>query len=275
MNKIIKAQAGAVAIPITSSLPSVAGVVSKALPIVSKALPVMGGIPGVVASILYSIATDRGSANPATSGRHGRQSVAVPDATKTTRPIVVATPSRQVDLHSYATRTISRPMAVTRTMSAASDSTGTATPRDTTGTAAPQADDRNILQKSDDWLAKRKAKNKTKNNQANNQTGNQKPSNNSSEESNGTGSKLSGYIKRHPIKSTIIGGFTVFEGGPQIWKGIGNHMSNKAAEWTGGEKKDTTDVHKSVVQQQQTEPVQNDTTQAYNGFLINQRNLVE
>lgn len=271
MNKIIKAQAGAVAIPVTSSLPSVAGAVSKVVPIVSKALPIMGGIPGAVASILYSIATDKGSANPAASERHGKQSVAASDATRTTRPIVVATPNRQVDLHRYATRTIIRPMAVTRTMSAAADSTGTAAPRDTTGTAAPQADERNILQKAGDWLARWKAKNKTESNQ----TGNQNPSNNSSEEPNGIGSKLSGYIKRHPIKSTIIGGITVFEGGPKIWKYTKNHVSNKAAEWTGEEKKDTTDVSGSVVQQQQTKPVQNDTTQAYNGFLINQRNLVE
>ena len=172
MNKIIKAQAGAIAIPVSRALPIVGGM-SRALPIVggmSRALPIVGGVPGVVASILWNVATDRGSANKARSQRHSTQSVAASDATRVARPVVVPTTRpTTLNLHRTAT-TKAHPIAITRTMSAASDSTGTA-PRDTTGTAAPAArgtDDRSLREKLGDRIAGRgrqKPEPKPKNNE--------------------------------------------------------------------------------------------------------------
>lgn len=177
MNKIVKAQVG-LAIPISQgiSFPAIGNVISKAGSIASKVLPIAGGVPGVVTSILYNIATDRGSANKGASQRHSQRSVAASDATRVARPVVVPTTRpTTLDLHRTATTRV-RPIAITRTMSAAQDSTSTAAPRDTTnaaprdstGTAASGSDNRSIREKLGDMIAGRgrqKPKPKPKNNE--------------------------------------------------------------------------------------------------------------
>ena len=265
MSKIIKAQAGVA----VRAIPTIAPALPAIGSVVSKVLPVIGGVPGVIASTLFEIATGGKSARPGASQRNSKSSVAVADATRVARPVVVPTPSRQVDLHSYATRTISRPMAVTRTMSAAADSTGTAAPRDTTGTATPQADDRNVLQKAGDWLARRKAKNK--------KPKTENPPTNPPQENKGLVKRGFGYIKEHPLKSTLIGGPAVFLIGPKpfvgAWDVTSGIIKNRAKAWSF-EEEDKNKTH-NIGADKSAKSVQNDTTQAYNGFLINQQNLVE
>ena len=292
MSKIIKAQAGVA----VRAIPTIAPALPVIGSVVSKVLPVIGGVPGVIASTLFEIATGGKSARPGASQRNSKSSVAVADATRVARPVVVPTPSRQVDLHSYATRTISRPMAVIRTMSAAADSTGTAaprdttgtaaprdttgtatprdttgtaTPRDTTGTATPQADDRNVLQKAGDWLARRKAKNK--------KPKTENPPTNPPQENKGLVKRGFGYIKEHPLKSTLIGGPAVFLIGPKpfvgAWDVTSGIIKNRAKAWSF-EEEDKNKTH-NIGADKSAKSVQNDTTQAYNGFLINQQNLVE
>ena len=265
MSKIIKAQAGVA----VRAIPTIAPALPVIGSVVSKVLPVIGGAPGVIASTLFGIAIGDKFVRPGASQRNSKYNVAVADATRVARPVVVPTPSRQVDLHSYATRTISRPMAVTRTMSAAADSTGTATPRDTTGTATPQADDRNVLQKAGDWLARRKAKNK--------KPKTENPPTNPPQENKGLVKRGFGYIKEHPLKSTLIGGPAVFLIGPKpfvgAWDVTSGIIKNRAKAWSF-EEEDKNKTH-NIGADKSAKSVQNDTTQAYNGFLINQQNLVE
>ncbi len=101
MSKIIKAQAGVAikAIPIIApALPAIGSVVSKVL-------PVIGGVPGVIASTLFKIATGGKSARPGASQRNSKSSVAVADATRVARPVVVPT-RRDINLHLGETRAI-------------------------------------------------------------------------------------------------------------------------------------------------------------------------
>lgn len=101
MNKIIKAQAGVAvrAIPkIAPALPAIGSVVSKVL-------PVIGGVPGVIASTLFDIATGGRSSRPGYSQRNSGSSVAAADATRVFRPIVVPT-RRDINLHLGGTRAI-------------------------------------------------------------------------------------------------------------------------------------------------------------------------
>lgn len=99
MSKIIKAQAGVAvrAIPkIAPSLPAIGSVVSKVL-------PVIGGVPGVIASTLFDIATGGISGRPGASQRNSESSVAAADATRIFRPIIVPT-RRDINLHLGGTR---------------------------------------------------------------------------------------------------------------------------------------------------------------------------
>lgn len=276
MNKIIKAQAGAVAIPVTSSLPSVAGAVSKVVPIVSKALPIMGGIPGAVASILYSIATDKGSANPAASERHGKQSVAASDATRVARPVVVPT-RRDINLHLGETKAIpvagqsstATPVMAKRKKKRVAVGQKQETPRDTvrvangaaTENATPQdttkVDDRNILQKLGDAQARRKKQNGSTENPEN------KP-----------------HKKRWDKIKTVgkwgMYSFVANEADNRFLNG-GVKKIVKGALDLGFDEPDTVYIEKPVNTDviKKRASTQNNTTQAYNGFLINQQNLVE
>lgn len=139
------------------------------------------------------------------------------------------------------------------------------TPQDTT-----KVDNRNILQRLGDIWAKRKAKNskpKTK-----------EPPTNPQQENKGLVKRGFGYIKEHPIKSTLIGGTTVFFVGPKpfvgAWDVTSGIIKNRAKAWSFDENKDKDKLQNTDSIQKQVS-VQNDTTQAYNGFLINQQNLVE
>lgn len=294
MNKIIKAQAGAAAIPIKRIFPSVAEVIPKSLPI-GKIIP--AGVPGIIASIFYNIITDKGSANPAASERHGKQSVAAPDATWVARPVVV--PRGKYNLHLGKTRAIpiagqsstATPVMAKKKKKKVAVGQEQETPRDTVRVtngaavenATPQdtvktqhenteqtADDRNILQRLGDRWARRKAKNskpKTEN-----------PPTNPPQENKGLVKRGFGYIKEHPIKSTLIGGPVVFLIGPKpaikAWDVTSGIIKNRAKAWSFEEDEDKNKT-RNIDANKSTEPVQNDTTQAYNGFLINQQNLVE
>lgn len=128
-----------------------------------------------------------------------------------------------------------------------------ATPQDTT-----KVDNRNILQKLGDRMARRKKQNNSTTNPEN------KPPRNWRDKAK-TGLKwgMYGFIANE-ADNKIFGG-----GVKKIVKGVLD---------LGFDKPDTVYVQQSAkngVQQQQAGSVQNDTTQAYNGFLINQQNLVE
>lgn len=131
-------------------------------------------------------------------------------------------------------------------------------------------DDRNILQRLGDRWARRKAKNS--------KPKTEKPSTNSPQENKGLVKRGFGYIKEHPIKSTLIGGTTVFFVGPKpfvgAWDVTSGIVKNRAKAWSFDEDKDKDKLQNTDSIQKQAS-VQNDTTQAYNGFLINQQNLVE
>lgn len=319
MSKIIKAQAGVAVRAIPTIAPALPAIGSVA----SKVLPVIGGVPGVIASILFDIATSGKSMRPGASQRNSKSSVAVADATRVARPVVVPT-RRDINLHLGEIRAIpvygkqsgtstpvmgkkkkttkARP-TITRTPdkkstavpvgSGAIAGSEDAAPRDTVrvtnGATVENAnsqdtvkvqhgnaenteqttDDRNILQRLGDRWARRKAKNskpKTK-----------EPPTNPPQENKGLVKRGFGYIKEHPIKSTLIGGTTVFFVGPKpiigafdVASGI---IKNRAKAWSF-EEEDKNKTH-NIDADKSTKSVQNDTTQAYNGFLINQQNLVE
>ena len=122
-------------------------------------------------------------------------------------------------------------------------------------------DDRNILQRLGDRWARRK-----------------EPSTNPPQENKGLVKRGFSYIKEHPIKSTLIGGTTVFFVGPKpfvgAWDVTSGIIKNRAKAWSFDENKDKDKLQNTDSIQKQVS-VQNDTTQDYNGFLINQQNLVE
>lgn len=197
MNKIIKAQAG-VAVRV---IPKIAPALPAIGSVVSKVLPVIGGVPGVIASTLFDIATGGISGRPGASQRNSESSVAAADATRVARPVIVPT-RKDINLHLGGTRAIpvygkqsgtstpvmgkkkkttkARP-TITRTPYAESTSVpvgsgaitgseGTAqrdTVRVTNGAAVENAtpqdttkvDDRNILQRLGDRMARRKRQN--------------------------------------------------------------------------------------------------------------------
>lgn len=324
MSKIIKAQAGVAVRTISrKAIPAIAPTLPAIEGVASKALKFFGGVPGVVISTLYDIATGGKSARPGASQRNSKSSVAVADATRVARPVVVPT-RRDINLHLGGTRAIpvygkqsststpvmgkkkkttkARP-TITRTpdekstavpvgsgaIAGSEDAAQRDTVRVTNGAAVENAnsqdtvkvqhgnaenteqttDDRNILQRLGDRWARRKAKNskpKTK-----------EPPTNPPQENKGLVKRGFGYIKEHPLKSTLIGGPAVFLIGPKpfvgAWDVTSGIIKNRAKAWSF-EEEDKNKTH-NIGTDKSTKSVQNDTTQAYNGFLINQQNLVE
>lgn len=205
MSKIIKAQAG-VAVRV---IPKIAPALPAIGSVVSKVLPVIGGVPGVIASTLFDIATGGISGRPGASQRNSESSVAAADATRVFRPIVVPT-RRDINLHLGGTRAIpvygkqsgtstpvmgkkkkatkARP-TITRTPDAESTSvpvgsgaiagsedaaqrdtvrvTNGAAVENTTPQDTAKVDDRNILQRLGDRLARRKRQNNSTTNPEN------------------------------------------------------------------------------------------------------------
>lgn len=223
--------------------------------------------------------------------------VAQSDATNVTRPIFV--PRGKYNLHLGKTRAIpvagqsstATPVMAKKKKKRVAVEQKQETPRDTVRVtngaavenATPQdtvkaqhenteqtADDRNILQRLGDRWARRKAKNskpKTEN-----------PPTNPPQENKGLVKRGFGYIKEHPIKSTLIGGPVVFLIGPKpaikAWDVTSGIIKNRAKAWSFEEDEDKNKT-RNIDADKSTGSVQNDTTQAYNGFLINQQNLVE
>lgn len=297
MSKIIKAQAGVA----VRAIPTIAPALPAIGSVVSKVLPVIGGVPGVIASTLFDIVTGGKSGRPGASQRNSKSSVAAADATRVARPVIVTTPGKW-NLHLRETRAIpvagqsstATPVMAKRKKKRVAVGKEQETQRDTVrvtngaavGNAAQQdtvkvqhgnaenteqtTDDRNILQRLGDRWARRKAKNskpKTEN-----------PPTNPPQENKGLVKRGFGYIKEHPIKSTLIGGTTVFFVGPKpiegAWDVTSGIIKNRAKAWSFEGEEDKNKTH-NIDANKSTEPVQNDTTQAYNGFLINQQNLVE
>lgn len=205
MSKIIKAQAG-VAI---RAIPTIAPALPAIGSVVSKVLPVIGGVPGVIASTLFDIATGGKSGRPGASQRNSESSVAAADATRVPR-LVFMPIRRDVNSHLVGTRAIpvygkqsststpimgkkkkttkARP-TITRTpdkestsvpvgsgaIAGSEDATQRDTVRVTNGAAVknttPQdtikVDDRNILQRLGDRLARRKRQNNSTTNPEN------------------------------------------------------------------------------------------------------------
>lgn len=152
-----------------------------------------------------------------------------------------------------------------------------ATPQDTVKVQHENAenteqttDNRNILQRLGDRWARRKAKNS--------KPKTEKHPTNSPQENKGLVKRGFGYIKEHPIKSTLIGGTTVFFVGPKpfvgAWDVTSGIVKNRAKAWSFEGEEDKNKTH-NIDTDKNTKSVQNDTTRAYNGFLINQQNLVE
>lgn len=308
MNKIIKAQAGVAVRAIPAIVPALPTIGSA----VSKVLPVIGGVPGVVASIIFDIATNGKSMRPGASQRNQKSSVVASDATRVARPVIVPT-LRSIDLNLGKTRDIPvygrqsgtpipvmgkrkearkvRPV-ITRTSDAESTSVpvssgvidrsedsaqrdtvrvtngaavGNTTPQDTVKVqhenaknTEQTADDRNILQRLGDKLAKRKAKNNSTSNPEN-----KPPRNWRNKAKTGLKWGMYGFVANE-ADNKIFGG-----GAKKIIKGVLD---------LGFDKPDTVYVQqsdKNRSQQQQAKSVQNDTTQTYNGFLINEINPVQ
>lgn len=127
------------------------------------------------------------------------------------------------------------------------------TPQDTT-----KVDDRNILQRLGDRLARRKKQNNSTTNPEN------KPPRNWRD-------------KAKTVGKWGLYGFVANEADNKIFGGGVKKIVKEVLD-LGFDKPDTVYVQKSDkngIQQKQAKSVQNDTTQAYNGFLINQQNLVE
>lgn len=263
MSKIIKAQAGVAvrAIPkIAPALPAIGSVVSKVL-------PVIGGVPGVIAQTLFNIATGGKSGRPGASQRNSESSVAAADATRVSRPVVVPT-RRDIDLHLGQHRTVTKAMPVSRVRinvaSAPADTTqakagSTEAQRDDTRTATGNTASQNTGNTSRRRLtAKERLTGKL------NETGNTNPTTPNSDNN-------PGFFRKN--KKTLIGIGGIL-GAPYIarigWKGYNSWID--AWDFGGDEDKDKSQNIESI---QKQAPVQNDTTQAYNGFLINQQNLVE
>ena len=263
MSKIIKAQAGVAvrAIPkIAPALPAIGSVVSKVL-------PVIGGVPGVIAQTLFNIATGGKSGRPGASQRNSESSVAAADATRVARPVIVPT-RRDIDLHLGQHRIATKAMPVSRVRinvaSAPADTTqakagSTEAQRDDTGTATGNTASQNTGNTSRRRLTAKERLTGKLNETSNTNSATPNTDNNP------------GFFKRN--KKTLIGIGGVV-GAPYIFN-IGKKGFNTwidAWGFRGDEDKDKLQNTDSI---QKQESVQNDTTQAYNGFLINQQNLVE
>lgn len=263
MSKIIKAQAGVA----VRAIPKIAPALPAIESVVSKVLPVIGGVPGVIAQTLFNIITGGKSGRPGASQRNSESSVADADATRVFHPVIVPT-RRDIDLHLGQHRTTTKAMPVSRVRinvaSAPEDTTqakagSTEAQRDDTRTATGNTASQNTGNTSRRRLtAKERLTGKL------NETGNTNPTTPNSDNN-------PGFFRRN--KKTLIGIGGVV-GAPYIFN-IGKKGYNTwidAWGFRGDEDKDKSQNTDSI--QKQT-PVQNDTTQAYNGFLINQQNLVE
>lgn len=194
-------------------------------------------------------------------------SAAQSDATRVARPVVVPT-RRDINLHLGQHRTATKAMPVSRVRinvaSAPADTTqakagSTEAQRDDTGTATGNTASQNTGNTSRRRLtAKERLTGKL------NETGNTNSTTPNSDNN-------PGFFRRN--KKILIGVGGVL-GAPYMFN-IGKRGYNSwidAWGFGGDENKDNTH---NIDADKNTESVQNDTTQAYNGFLINQQNLVE
>lgn len=277
MSEIIKAPAGVAVRTISrKAIPAIAPTLPAIEGVASKALKFFGGVPGVVISTLYDIATGGKSARPGASQRNSKSSVAVADATRVARPVVVPT-RRDINLHLGETKAIpvagqsstATPAMAKKKKKRVAVGQEQETPRDTvrvangaaTENATPQdttkVDDRNILQKLGDAWARRKKQNGSTENPEN------KP-----------------HKKRWDKIKTVgkwgMYSFVANEADNRFLNG-GVKKIVKGALDLGFDEPDTVYIEKPVNTDviKKRASTQNDTTQAYNGFLINQQNLVE
>lgn len=195
------------------------------------------------------------------------QMVAQSDATRVGSSVVVPT-RRYVNSHLGQYRTTTKAMPVSRVRinvaSAPADTTqakagSTEAQRDNTGTATGNTASQNTGNTSQRRLtAKERLTGKL------NETGNTNPTTPNSDNN-------PGFFRRN--KKTLIGIGGVL-GAPYIFN-IGKKGFNSWIDaWGFGGDEDNDKLQNTDLIQKQTS-VQNDTTQAYNGFLINQQNLVE
>lgn len=263
MSKIIKAQAGVAvrAIPkIAPALPAIGSVVSKVL-------PVIGGVPGVIASTIFDIVTGGKSGRPGASQRNSESSIAATNSTRVAIPVVVPT-RRDINLHLGQHRTTTKAMPVSRVRinvaSASADTTqakagSTEAQRDNTRTATDNTASQNTGNTSRRRLtAKERLTGKL------NETGNTNSTTPNTDNN-------PGFFRRN--KKTLIGIGGVV-GAPYIFN-IGKKGYNTWIDAWGFKGDEDKDKSQNTDLIQKQAPVQNDTTQAYNGFLINQQNLVE
>ena len=263
MSKIVKAQAGVA----VRAIPTIAPALPTIGSVVSKVLPVIGGVPGIIASTIFDIVTGGKSSRPGASQRNSKSNVAAADATRVFRPVIVPT-RRDVNLHLGQHTTTTKAMPVSRVRinvaSAPVDTTqakagSTEAQRDNTETATGNTSSQNTGNTSRRRLtAKERLTGKL------NETGNTNSTTPNTDNN-------PGFFRRN--KKTLIGIGGVV-GAPYIFN-IGKKGFNTwidAWGFRGDENKDKSQNTDSI---QKQAPVQNDTTQAYNGFLINQQNLVE
>lgn len=189
------------------------------------------------------------------------------DATRVERQVIVPT-KKVTNLHLGQHRTTTKAMPVSRVRinvaSAPADTTqakagSTEAQRDDTRTATGNTASQNTGNTSRRRLtAKERLTGKL------NETGNTNPTTPNSDNN-------PGFFRRN--KKTLIGIGGVV-GAPYIFN-IGKKGYNTWIDaWGfGGDEDKDKSQNTDLIQKQ--EPVQNDTTQAYNGFLINQQNLVE
>ena len=189
------------------------------------------------------------------------------DATRVARPVVVPT-RRDIDLHLGQHRTATKAIPISRVRikvaSAPADTTqakagSTEAQRDDTGTATGNTSSQNTGNTSRRRLTAKERLTGKLNETSNTNSTTPNTDNNP------------GFFRRN--KKTLIGIGGVV-GAPYIFN-IGKKGFNTwidAWGFRGDEDKDKLQNTDSI---QKQESVQNDTTQAYNGFLINQQNLVE
>lgn len=189
------------------------------------------------------------------------------DATRVERPVIVPT-KKVTNLHLGQHRTTTKAMPVSRVRinvaSAPADTTqaktgSTEAQRDDTRTATGNTASQNTGNTSRRRLtAKERLTGKL------NETGNTNPTTPNTDNN-------PGFFRRN--KKTLIGIGGIL-GAPYIarigWKGYNSWID----AWDFGGDEDKDKLH-NIDADKSTKSVQNDTTQAYNGFLINQQNLVE
>lgn len=189
------------------------------------------------------------------------------DVTRVYRPVVVPT-RKDIDLHLGEHRTATKAMPVSRirikVASAPADTTqakagSTEAQRDDTGTATGNTASQNTRNTSQRRLtAKERLTGKL------NETSNTNSTTPNSDNN-------PGFFRRNKKTLIGIGGIV---GAPYIFKTGQKGINAWIDAWGFGGDEDKDKLRNTDLIQKQA-PVQNDTTQAYNGFLINQQNLVE